>query len=606
MEGQNLFNENQITLHNRIPECTQEAVCGKDQTGNPVLAPHKGKEINPCIDPALQVPGVSTYSCPYRDADQAANLGGAFNRQDGGVYVVQTGAADMALRVFFFPRDKIPPELEKAPAGFSQPSIPVTTIHKHWPLPIAKYDLSPERCDGSQLLPMHMSIEINQCGSFAGGPSFAKPPWAGANLPTVAWNPKVMNRVDRPDCSMLTGKATCADFVWSAVDPPDAEVWFEEAFWQIISLRYYGGVAPPSPPPTPNPPPTPSPPPPPPPDPPMSPVAGFGTQCNSSSSAWAMAHAHWIDVDTPADGCLTFSEYASPAIKREAYTLVFSDEFNREGRSFVDGHDTRWTALDVKAVGNKQVNKYNESLATTKGGKLQLRMSNRAARYPTAQYDKEGLMIYDTAPIQTAMVQTWNKFCFTGGIVEMSAKMPGEAYAAGLWPAFWMFGNLGRALFTRSSDGFWPWIFDQDVAETPLTDPFSSKHYDACTVNQCQAQRIRKGDTNIGYGMEDGKARGAPEIDVVEVQPGSYDYYYTAAHACARTARSTSTPTPGCARPRRTRTRSSRRRCRPRRATSSSPTSGRSRGACRRPSTSRTCTTTSGTTPSSTSSTTAP
>ena len=247
------------------------------------------------------------------------------------------------------------------------------------------------------------------------------------------------------------------------------------------------------------------------------------------------------------------------------------------------------------------MNKYNESLATTKGGKLQLRMSNRAARYPTAQYDKEGLMIYDTAPIQTAMVQTWNKFCFTGGIVEMSAKMPGEAYAAGLWPAFWMFGNLGRALFTRSSDGFWPWIFDQDVAETPLTDPFSSKHYDACTVNQCQAQRIRKGDTNIGYGMEDG--RRAPRSTWSRSSRG----LRLLLHGRARVRKELLARlnlTPGCARPRRTRT--DRLDVAAGRAGYLKFADQRPLGACRRPSTSRTCTTTSGTTPSSTSSTTAP
>jgi beta-glucanase (GH16 family) len=45
------------------------------------------------------------------------------------------------------------------------------------------------------------------------------------------------------------------------------------------------------------------------------------------------------------------------------------------------------------------------------------------------------------------MVQSWNKFCFAGGIVEISVRLPGESTVAGLWPAFWLMGNLGRALY---------------------------------------------------------------------------------------------------------------------------------------------------------------
>jgi len=33
------------------------------------------------------------------------------------------------------------------------------------------------------------------------------------------------------------------------------------------------------------------------------------------------------------------------------------------------------------------------------------------------------------------MVQGWNKVCFTGGIVEIRAKIPGMKDKGGLWPA---------------------------------------------------------------------------------------------------------------------------------------------------------------------------
>jgi beta-glucanase (GH16 family) len=42
-----------------------------------------------------------------------------------------------------------------------------------------------------------------------------------------------------------------------------------------------------------------------------------------------------------------------------------------------------------------------------------------------------------TKNYQSGMVQGWNKFCFTGGVVEISAKLPGDSDIGGLWPAMW-------------------------------------------------------------------------------------------------------------------------------------------------------------------------
>lgn len=41
----------------------------------------------------------------------------------------------------------------------------------------------------------------------------------------------------------------------------------------------------------------------------------------------------------------------------------------------------------------------------------------------------------DTKHVQSAMLQGWNKFCITGGIVEFSAKLPGKSNIGGHWPA---------------------------------------------------------------------------------------------------------------------------------------------------------------------------
>jgi hypothetical protein len=51
------------------------------------------------------------------------------------------------------------------------------------------------------------------------------------------------------------------------------------------------------------------------------------------------------------------------------------------------------------------------------------------------------------------MIQSWNKFCFTGGYIEVSVSLPGVNDVVGLWPAVWTMGNLGRAGYGASLEG---------------------------------------------------------------------------------------------------------------------------------------------------------
>lgn len=57
-------------------------------------------------------------------------------------------------------------------------------------------------------------------------------------------------------------------------------------------------------------------------------------------------------------------------------------------------------------------------------------------------------------------MQTWNRFCFTGGYIEASVSLPGRSNVYGLWPAVWTMGNLGRAGYGGSLDGMWPYTYD--------------------------------------------------------------------------------------------------------------------------------------------------
>ena len=72
--------------------------------------------------------------------------------------------------------------------------------------------------------------------------------------------------------------------------------------------------------------------------------------------AAACEGSEWIDADTPASACTVAGRGG------EQLSLVFSDEFELEGRRFGDGRDSRWTAVETLPYTNKQLNVYNPHL----------------------------------------------------------------------------------------------------------------------------------------------------------------------------------------------------------------------------------------------------
>lgn len=50
------------------------------------------------------------------------------------------------------------------------------------------------------------------------------------------------------------------------------------------------------------------------------------------------------------------------------------------------------------------------------------------------------------------MIASWNKFCPTGGLVEISVTLPGYLNVADLRPAVWALGNLGMLFLCLSPD----------------------------------------------------------------------------------------------------------------------------------------------------------
>jgi len=212
----------------------------------------------------------------------------------------------------------------------------------------------------------------------------------------------------------------------------------------------------------------------------------------SLASGECQLESDFIDYDTSPQEC-TKTDTAGQKLR-----LVFSDEFNQDGRSFKDGHDPVWTAMTLAPHSNEQLNSYSLDNIFTKNGSLHIKATvNTGSKGP---------------PYQTAMLQSWNKFCFTGGTVEMRARLPGDAYQQGLWPAFWLMGNLGRATIQSSTDGLWPYTATKCP---PNKDDWEhnqirQQKLSACSVNSSVFSELDLGDS----------ARGAPEIDILEVMPG--------------------------------------------------------------------------------------
>lgn len=109
------------------------------------------------------------------------------------------------------------------------------------------------------------------------------------------------------------------------------------------------------------------------------------------------------------------------------------------------------------------------------------------------------------------MLNSWNQLCFKGGVFEVSMSLPGPAGVHGLWPGAWTMGNLGRPGYTSTTDGVWPYTYDNcDAGITPNQSSTDG-------MNWLPGQRLSSCSCVNEDHPTPGTGRGAPEIDVVEV-----------------------------------------------------------------------------------------
>ncbi|TMW65144.1 hypothetical protein Poli38472_009311 [Pythium oligandrum] len=228
----------------------------------------------------------------------------------------------------------------------------------------------------------------------------------------------------------------------------------------------------------------------------------------------------WVDPATPSD------RQAYTNSRGRTWELVMSDEFNEPGRDFRPGKDHLWTSLEKPDGVNGAKELYSHNMTSTECDD-----KGNCYYYIKIIDDPQSIRTYnmylnppafETVEFQyrAAMVQSWNKFCFQGGLVEVRAQLPGAVtpesgnpdLALGptgktksidwypTWPGIWMMGNLGRAIFSASTNRMWP--FSYDKCEPDVFDPDN--------------QRISACDSNPGYGLNPNQGRGAPEIDLLE------------------------------------------------------------------------------------------
>ncbi|KAJ6508227.1 glycoside hydrolase family 16 protein [Mycena sanguinolenta] len=207
-----------------------------------------------------------------------------------------------------------------------------------------------------------------------------------------------------------------------------------------------------------------------------------------------------IDPDTPQ------SAYKFTGADGKQYNLVFSDEFNVEGRTFYPGDDPYWTAVDLHYWPTEDLEWYDPSAVTTRDGKLVITLS---------EVDNHDLNF------QSGMLASWNQICFTTGYIEVSISLPGAPTQVGFWPGAWTMGNLGRAGYGATTEGMWPYTYDScdlgtfpnqttqdDTPASTFTDDLSflpGQRLSACT---CPGSDHPGPATTVG--------RGVPEIDIIE------------------------------------------------------------------------------------------
>lgn len=197
-----------------------------------------------------------------------------------------------------------------------------------------------------------------------------------------------------------------------------------------------------------------------------------------------------IDPDTPK------SAMTRESTTGETLKLVFSDEFNKQNRTFYEGDDPYWFGFEGWYGATQDLEWYDPDAANTGEGTLQLQLD---------QFMSHGLNY------RSGMLNSWNQLCFKGGVFEVSMSLPGPAGVHGLWPGVWTMGNLGRPGYLSTTDGMWPYTYND--CDSGITNNQSMSDGTSNLPGQRLSSCTCAGEDH----PTPGTGRGAPEIDIAEV-----------------------------------------------------------------------------------------
>ncbi|KUF94818.1 hypothetical protein AM588_10010213 [Phytophthora nicotianae] len=137
----------------------------------------------------------------------------------------------------------------------------------------------------------------------------------------------------------------------------------------------------------------------------------------------------WVDPDTPED------RYVYTSSRGRRWDLVMSDEFNVPNRSFRAGDDHMWTSLEKPDGVNGALELYSHNMTSTRCD------DDGTCYFYIKTVDEVNVIhvynMYTHPPsfedvyfwYRGAMVQSWNKFCYQGGMLEVRAQLPGAVTA---------------------------------------------------------------------------------------------------------------------------------------------------------------------------------
>jgi beta-glucanase (GH16 family) len=197
-----------------------------------------------------------------------------------------------------------------------------------------------------------------------------------------------------------------------------------------------------------------------------------------------------IDPDTPE------SAHSRTSYSGQKQNLVFSDEYNVDGRTFYDGDDPYFQAMDFWYGVTQDLEWYDPDAVTTKDGTLNIRFDT---------FQNHNLNY------RSGMIQSWNKMCVKGGHIEVSLSLPGRGDTTGFWPGVWAMGNLGRPGYPATTDGMWPYSYD-DICDAGITPNQS----DTSGVSSLPGMKTPACTCTGEDHPSPGISRSAPEIDVIE------------------------------------------------------------------------------------------